>query len=241
MKKIAIIGGGLVGSCFNDIDGYEVIRSAEWKAMDKDLRSLEKYRGFVNCCAIGGQAACEAEGYESVIEANVVFAYEIACLAEKLECPFVTFSSTSVYARPPNNKPVDELSPVYPHNLYAASKILMESVMPQDVYIFRIPSVITGSGSQRDFSQKVKSWKVAEDVVASFIYKETIIQAVGEVMDCPDKPGTYNLHSDIKHLPTFIKEEYGWTGDIVPSGSLGLSPFVIVDATKAIYGGLIKS
>ena len=51
--------------------------------------------------------------------------------------------------------------------------------------------------------------------------------------------GVYNLASEAVHLPTFIKEKYGWEGDVVEPYSLGYCSTVVFDTNKAESVGLI--
>ena len=176
MKKIGVVGEGLVGSCFKGKSDYHVVHRDEWDA------HIFNWSGIVNCCAIAGAARCDAAGFDAVNRANVVLPREMAYMARNLDIPFITFSTSAVYARPSGNYPVDESSPLYPHNLYASSKITMEAVMPENAFIFRIPIVITGSGAPNDFPQKVQGWKVVEDVDISIIFGGTIVDAVSRVM-----------------------------------------------------------
>ena len=45
VKKIGIVGAGLVGSCFKGLDEFEVVHHNEWK--DK----IRGWSGVVNCAA----------------------------------------------------------------------------------------------------------------------------------------------------------------------------------------------
>ena len=228
MKKIGIVGTGLVGSCFKNLDDFEVVHRDEWTERVLD------WAGIVNCCAIAGQKLCEDAGFDAVNQANVLLPQEMAYCSLNFDIPFITFSTSAVYARPTARNPLKESAPLYSHNLYAASKIVMEGTLPDSAFIFRIPMVITGSGAPNDFGQKVKGWRVVEDVEISIIYASTIKEAVKRVMmDTEIEPGIYNLASEAVHLPTFIKEEYGWEGEVVEADSLNLSPAIVFDTTKA--------
>lgn len=234
MKKIGVVGAGLVGSIFKNKVDYEVIPSKEWQSLRSDWKILKKWRGLVNCCAIAGQKPCDDAGFDAVNRANVRLAREMAYCAINAQIPFITFSTSAVYAPPHGNYALDEAAPLDACNLYAASKIVMEAVMPPQAFIFRIPMVITGSGAPNDFPQKVKGWKVVENVDISIIHAHTIAKAVNRVMNTKEvNPGIYNLASEVVHLPTFIKAEYDWEGEVVEAYSLGLSPPVVFNTQRA--------
>lgn len=235
MKNIGVVGAGLVGSLFKDRDGFEVVHRDEWEP----VRWLG---GLVNCAGIVGRVICEETDFERIISANVGMPLKMFEACHSQSIPFITFSTSAVYrASEKTGDRVTEESLLYPHNTYAASKILMEGVLPHGArYIFRIPRVVTNNGHPNDFREHIKNWKVCEDVYRSVVYPETIIKAVDRALTNPNLPyGTYNIASEAVHLPTFIKEEYGWEGEIVEPYSLGYYPEVVLDVKKAEEVGLI--
>lgn len=230
MAKYGVVGAGLVGSIFKGFEDYEVIHRDEWQPM--------RWDGLVNCCAIAGRAICDESPFEAVLEANVRLPMNMSAECLDAGVPFITFSTSGVYRASRTIDKVDEQSPIYPQNCYIASKMLMEATLPHDrCFIFRIPQVITPND---EFGQKVKGWKVVEDLSQSVIYPDAIVQAVNRVMMTKQvKPGIYNLASEVVHLPTFIRNQYGWEGEVVKPYSLGYTPPVILDTTKAKQARLI--
>ena len=230
MKKIGVVGDGLVGSCFKDLDDFEVVHRNEWKD------AIWNWSGVVNAAGIIGIGPCEQAPFDEIIRANVKMAVDMCGYAINVGIPFLTFSTTAVYRRPIDPKEqLREDAPIYPYNAYGASKILMEASLPHKAcYIFRIPRVDTSTDSPKDFGPKVKNWQVVEDVHQSFVYRDTIIESVRNAMNNQTRfYGIYNIASADVHLPTYIKERYDWEGEVVPAHSLGLSPAVIIDTTKA--------
>jgi len=229
-KPVGIVGAGLVGSCFKGLDGFEVVHHNEWK--DR----VWNWRGIVNAAGIIGPGPCENAALDDLIKANVKLAVDMEGYAANLGIPFLTFSTTAVYRRPPDlEERVREDAPLYPYNSYGASKMLMEASLPRDkCFIFRLPRVDTGTDSEKDFAQKIKTWKVVEAVYLSFVFRDTIIESVRNAMNAQTRfYGIYNIGSTDVYLPDYIRGKYGWTGEVVPAHSLNLSPAVMTDTTKA--------
>ena len=260
-NKFGVVGAGLVGTLFERRPCYEVVHRNQWEPV--------RWEGLVNAAAITGRPACEETHFTHVLSVNVRLPMKMfeACVNEpdqydalaKLEIagefpsfssyqnrrdsiPFITFSTSAVYRVPDTvDEPVTETSPLYPMNSYNASKILMEAMLPHDLcFIFRIPRVIAGTNHPNDFGQKVRQWQTCEDVNESVIYPWTIIKAVDRALTDPAMPrGIYNLASETVHLPSYIRENYGWKGEVVEPRALGFSPAVIFDTSKAESVGLV--
>ena len=232
-KQFGVVGAGLVGSLFEDVPGFEVVHRNEWEPVRWE-------DGLVNCAGIAGRVRCKETDFAQVLSANVHLPMEMFEACQSLGVPFVAFSTTALYDKPEGDT-VSESNPLYPHDSYSASKILMERMLPNDkCFIFRIPRVITDDGNPKDFRQHIKRWTLCEDITRSIIYPETLVKAVTRALADPDIPrGVYNLASEAVHLPTFIKENYGWEGEIVAPYSLGYYTEGVLDTGKAESVGLI--
>ena len=238
MKKIGVVGAGLVGSCFKELDEFHVVHRNEWKD------HIGNWKGVVNCAGIVGIGPCEEATFDELVRANVKLAVDMCGYAANLGIPFLTFSTSAVYRRPIDlEERLTEQAPLYPYNSYGASKILMEASLPRDAcYIFRIPRVDTETDSEKDFGPKVRNWKVVEEVYQSFVFRDTIINSVRNALNQRTRfYGIYNIASEDVHLPSYVRSKYGWTGEVVPAHSLNLSPAVMIDTTKAKDLGLIPT
>ena len=184
---------------------------------------------------------CENTDFAQVLRANAKLPISIADYASNCKIPFVQFSTSAVYRLPSQKEgvPVNEAFPLFPYNSYAASKIVMEATLPKSTYIFRIPVVSTGSGADNDFEGKVKRWTVVEDVLISIVYRSTLIKAVRNALTAEIPPGVYNIASETVHLPTYIEGRFDWEGEVVSPHTLGRSPAIVLDITKAWKAGLI--
>ena len=221
-----VIGDGLVGGIFKGETAFQVVH--------RDSREVGD--GIVNAAALSGKMACDTAGFDATIQANVELPEVLYELARSAKVPYIVFSSASVYQ---GAGVVSEASPVYPSNLYVASKILMERVLPDDCFIFRIPLVDLNNGHRNDLSEKIKSWKTCEARETSVVHAETIYKAVHNALTKEIRPGIYNIASEIVTLPDYIQEKYNWEGEVSPRGSLGLSNIPVLDTLKARYVGLI--
>lgn len=233
---IGIVGDGLVGSLFRGMPRFEVVHRDEWDPIVWD--------GLVNCAAMSSRIRCEKAPFMEVLKANVFLPIQMRRTIDLMKNPinFIQFSTSAIYEHP--HHPDDLISeghPLFPLHAYGASKMLMEDLLKDtDTYIFRIPRVVTDNGHESDLGAHIANWTHAEDRNLSIVRGETIINAVNTVMSEDVPTGVYNLATEIIHLPTFIKENYGWDGKVVPADSMrGLGPWPALDTRKAEQYGLI--
>ena len=267
-KRFGVVGSGLVGSLFKEVPGFEVVHRNQWQPLRwEGLVNTAAIAGRAICeetpfsMVLGANVRLPMQMFEACQRGQDRYTSLARAEAEELSMddgaayqpihptplypdvpvPFITFSTTAIYQTPIGSHSVRETDALYPHNSYAASKILMEAMLPDDkCFIFRIPTVVTNNGHPNDFREKIKRWSVVEDVSQSIIYPETIIKAVERALTMQKvTPDIYNIASEVVHLPTFIKEEYGWEGDIIEPHSLGYSAAVIQNTSKAESVGLI--
>ena len=246
--KIGIIGDGLVASIFKGLPGYEVVHHDGWE--DK----IEGWSAVVNCAGLTSRLKCMNRPYTEVLEANVWLPRRICDAVETLNrpIPFIQFSSCSVYKRPDSvYNALDEKHPTEPTHEYNASKILMEHVLRDtDTLILRIPRVVTGNGHHADFDKHSARWTQVEDRPTTIVRSETLLKAVNNITD-PQRwhfqrgahDGilmVFNIATEVIRVPEFIKENYGWQGEVIPPDSMtGLGPWPILDTRKAERHGII--
>ena len=172
MDKYLVVGRGLVGSIFAGDPQFDVVSHDEWHN-----RNLDSYSGMVCAAAISTEAACQKATMAEVMEANVTLPLRILKLAKARNVPFVAFSTAGVRS---------EEDDVSPHNRYAASKIMMEYVLQQEVYsklfIFRIPFVVLFNNHPNDLSGRIQNWTRVEDVTASVVYRAELERSVQAAM-----------------------------------------------------------
>ena len=199
---ITVVGAGIVGTALLTYPHVRLLQSAEWDAFSSHERSavLAKTELFVNAVAIAGSPKCEAVGYANVMAVNVAKALAYLKQVAAHDVPVVVLSTTGVYATTTSltREPAQTIdSPVYPHNLYCASKLLMEQVC-QDARILRIPWFFTGDYLQ----QRAKAWRVVQDTYTSYLESERLYVCLCQLADAP--PGLYQCHSGIVYLPDML-------------------------------------
>ena len=263
-KRFGVVGAGLIGTLFEKVPGFEVVHRNQWEPVRwEGLVNTAAIAGRTICeetafsLVLGANVrmpmkmfeACQrgqdrhtGAGESEVETLSLDGGHTYQPLYSDRPVPFITFSTSAVYRK--LDRVIDTVSenhPLYPQNAYSASKLLMEAMLPHDrCFIFRIPRVITNNGHPNDFCEEAKKWDVCEDVYDSVIYSDTIIRAVTRALTDPKIPfGVYNLASEVVHLPTYIKAEYGWDGEVIEPYSLGYCSTVVFDTSKAKGVGLI--
>ena len=242
--KIGVIGDGLVASIFKDLPGFEVVHRDGWE--DK----LEGWDGVINCAGLTSRLKCMNRPYTEVLEANVWLPQRIADAISAMDKPvsFIQFSSCSVYKRPDSvHYALDETHPTEPIHEYNASKILMEHVLRDTpTYILRIPRVVTGNGHHADFDKHSANWTHVEDLPTTIVRSETLLKVVNQLVWSfqrgvhNDMAMLYNIATEVIRVPEFIKENYGWKGEVVSAGYFPeLGPWPILDIRKAERHGFL--
>lgn len=246
--KIGVIGDGLVASIFKELPGYEVVHRDGWE--DK----LEGWDGVINCAGLTSRLRCMGRPYTEVLEANVLLPKRIADTINGMAkpIPFIQFSSCSVYKRPDSiYHALDEFQPTEPTHEYNASKILMEYVLRDTpTFILRIPRVVTGNGHPSDFDKHSAKWTQVEDLPTTILRSETLLKVVSQLTDRitwsfqrgvhNERAMLYNIATEVIQVPEFIKENYGWQGEVVKANSMShLGPWPILDTRKAERYGLL--
>lgn len=236
MKKYLVVGRGLIGSIFSEDSRFDLVSHDEWQN-----RNLDNYSGMVCAAAISTEAQCQKARMEEVLRANVELPLRMLKLAMARNIPFVAFSTAGVYREAGMRKEEDDVSP---HNRYTASKIMMEYALQNEAYqhlfTFRIPFVVLFSTHPNDLGSRVANWKKCEDVTASIVFRAHIKYPVKRALKKSAPGGIYNIASGTIHFPTFLKDRFGWCGDIVPNGMLGKTPNSALDIRKATGAGLLS-
>ena len=232
--KWVVVGTGVVGSIFKPLDDFDVVHHSDWKEL------LQSRKAVIDCSGLAGWQTCNSVPFYEVLKANVALPLTIAEACQESGIPFVTMSTMAVY-RMVQGKAVKEDFEIFPQNAYVGSKILMElCLLNMKCFIFRLARVIGNDNLPRSFANKIKKWKVVEDVMESILYPHTLVEAVKNAVSSPNPEyGIYNIASETVHLPTFIKNRYGWEGEVIPAGTLKYGASVEFDTTKAYKAGLL--
>ena len=232
--KYGVVGDGLVGSVFKGQSDFEVVHRDEWKPV--------RWDALVNCAGLSSRTLCEQVSYEDVLRGNVWLPLEMFEAIQTMETPvpFIQFSSCSVYKHPIDpHVPLDENAPMFPLHIYNASKILMEYCLGTNVYILRLPRVITDNGHHGDFKNHIANWKYVEDRPVSIVRTATLLKAVRTILQGSVPVGVYNIATEVVSLPE-IAAQYGAKSDTIPADSMaGLGPWPVLNTDKAERYGLI--
>lgn len=224
--KITCIGRGTIGKALSLFNGFEVISHTDEIDMGGDM--------IVNCAGIVGDAKCD--NYKDVVNANV----EHAVALSNIQRPIIQFSSAGVYAKQYCKTSTDKLKegdPVYPHNLYCASKILMENALAKyaNTYILRIPFVeVEGLG------ERYKNYQWVQDGYCSIVTPETIASVIKRILKKHLKSGVYNIRSKEVYFPSFVNNYLDTPLEIRydPPGKSSTAN-VVLNVDKALETGLL--
>ena len=237
MKRYLVVGRGLVGKMLAEGEQFELISHTEFH----ESPATRSYDGYVCTAAISGERACQDVSWTEVVQANVALPFQLIKRARRDKAPVVLFSTSGVYRYPGVAKEDDD---VEPHNRYTTSKLVMEhcalSMAYSKCYVFRIPFICLFVDGKMDMPNRVRAWTKCENVNTSILYKKELLQSVLCALGASVPSGVYNVMSENIRLPEFVKEQFDWHGEVVPQGSLGLTPSTCLDISKANTEGLIK-
>lgn len=241
----------MVGSCFANDPGYTLLSHEEWKEekiRQTSLQTLTDYSGYMCTTGIIGNVKCNHASMDDIYDANVRLPLEMLHIARLANRPFIAFSSTSIYRN--TSEVCKETDDLQPWNRYAASKIAMEQSLKDGTLvhgktynkltILRIPLLVLFDGPH-SFGNKVATWEVCEDVHAPVLYRDTLLYAVERVLREPLTFDTYNLYTEVIHLPSFIHKHFGWGGIVMTLDEKTVTPNPQLDVSRAKRDGLIWS
>ena len=211
--KILCVGRGYIGKALGKEKDFEAMPHTYFIENPDCVRSFD---AIVNTAGIIGDGKCQKADYSDVIEANVEFPRRMQAYVLKHKKQFIHLSTvgiSEVQVAPPNSaygndEPpfyVTEHMPVYPHNLYCASKILSEeAVKKRKNIIFRLPWMFI-KGVIED---RIQNWDFIQDTWCSYVTIQTLATAIrhatqGTVI------GTYHLSDGHVYFPDFIREKIG--------------------------------
>ena len=247
MKKILCVGRGYVGKALAKYADFSVISH---QAFLENPDSLLGFDSVVNTAGITGHRKCDEAGYDATIEANVAFASYLQGEVIKRKKNFIQLSTIGIskaqvapnvqyahrqYRTGFNPEPpfyVNEHMPIYPHNLYVASKILNEQVISKRKYcILRLPWVLV----EGVFESRAKHWDAVQDTWCSILRIQTLVEAV----KCASQGviGTYHLSDAHVYFPEFINELLGKQLPIRTDFPENMTAAVPVSTAKLINGG----
>lgn len=240
---IIVVGAGQIGTALGAFEDVTLFSRQKWEEMTEGTRAfmLKDASVFVNCVAITGDTKCRQAGYDTVMSVNVDKAVKYAQQVSAEGVPVVMLSTRGVYARQSMPKQGDFPTvvgmrhseaavfgtrvgeAVYPHNLYCASKLLMEQAIPSARHL-RIPIFWETLLSRRE------QWRVVQDTYTSYLKADRLHECLHLLSGA--SPGIYQCQSRIIYLPDMfpnlpIRKE-------VPSGMTASVPLIESD----IFGGL---
>lgn len=206
---IVVIGAGLVGTSLQDYPNVQLFQSSIWDnfTISEQSKILKNTELFINATAIAGTIKCAEAGYNQVIDINVTKSLAYVQQLALYQIPVVLLSTTAVYARTTCPKSLYDKperlelwsinDPVYPHNLYCASKILMEQTI-KNALIVRIPWVFRNN----HLPEYTKKWSVVQDTYTSYIDPKRLYTCLSKLINAPK--GLYQCHTDIVYLPNIL-------------------------------------
>lgn len=210
--KILVVGLGVIGSELASFDDFDGIHHTELGSVD-----LADYDMVINCAAIAGASKCKDAGYDAVMEANVDFPRRLYSVCKGHGKPMVHLSTSGIYFDQVagGDERYWEGSPIQPHNLYCASKIVSESVLMSrasrhaPVFIFRLPWFV----HPQRFKDRLKTWSYVQGTYTSIVTGETLSQACIKI--ARTKPfwasGIYNVATETVWFPDFFIKMTGET------------------------------
>lgn len=198
---ITVIGGGVIGTALGGYNDVILLRRRLWESLTESTRKdlLDDTDVLVNAAAIAGAAKCKEAGYAEVLYANVFKARQYTDIALAHNVPMVLLSTRGLYKqqtmpkRPDGNIGALRVgAPVYPHNLYCASKILMEQAVPEARH-FRLPMF------EETLKRKDEQWSWVQDTYTSYITADRLMECLRLLRNA--RPGIYQAQSEVVYLP----------------------------------------
>ena len=208
------MGRGYVGKSLGLYNGFDLVSHTD--VVDADL---SEYDAVVNAAGIIGHQRCDEAGYDAVINANVSFPVRLYRSCYSASTPFIQLTTTGiseVQIALSSDVGFGLNDPIYPHNLYCASKVLLESLLSGKKWCFmlRMPWVFI----KGVFENRIRGWTHIQDTYTSVLDIDDLVLAIRKVVDSvptgfqsiysdiqfPSGHGTYHVKSRDVYFPEFI-------------------------------------
>lgn len=200
--KVLVLGRGYIGKALSVYEEFDVVSHSQLLRVPA---LVDGYDAVVNAAGIIGHRQCEAAGYDAVIAANVEYPLKVQAVCERADILFFQLTTVGIskaQVAPSRDIVFREGDPVYPHNLYCASKLLLEASLKGGI-VLRMPWVVaTGV-----FQSRVKNWQAVQDTYTSILTIEdlrtSILALMSESQLCS---GLFHLKSADVYFPDFINQ-----------------------------------
>lgn len=234
--KILCIGRGYIGKALSAFEGFDVISHQDFLS-NEDV--VVDYAGVVNCAGIVGHRNCDTAGYAAVLEANVGFPVKVANRCRASGIRFFQTSTIGMSLQQSSRRKgfsVDETMPVYPHNLYCASKMLAEqAVAGKQTVILRLPWVVVPG----TFESRIHNWTSIQATFCSILELEDLRDILRNA--CEKRAvGVFHIKSRNVYFPDYIQAHFGLELPLRGEIPTAMTAAVPMDATLAKRVGLLN-
>ena len=200
MKNILILGAGTIGKPLADHSQFDLVTRADF---NEDM--LAEYDALVNCAAITGYGKCKEAGFDAVIEANVALPMQLRDMCMQADIPLFQLSTSGVYRQQTcpdikNFKYAVVGDPVSPHNLYCASKLLMEQQLEQSAVVLRLPWFLDVA----DIKKRAQNWNYVQDTWTSHFEIGDLQEKILYLCEEGTRKGIFNISTGVIYFPGFL-------------------------------------
>ena len=204
-NPILVVGAGTIGKPLAKHPYFRIVPRDEFHP-----HLLSSVSALVNCAGIVGDAKCKEAGFDEVMKANVDLPMTFAAMCRHADIPLFQPSTTGVYKR----QTCEDLNSdtyaiigeeTYPHNLYCASKLLMEKELEHRAVVIRLPWFCNIDALRK----RAENWKYVQDTWTSYFYTATLQHAVMNLLERRIRTGLFQVSSGIHYFPDYVKEVLG--------------------------------
>lgn len=205
MKKILVLGAGTIGKTLADHPQFELVARKDFdEAMLADVDAL------VNCAAITGYGKCKQAGFNAVMEANVALPVKLRAMCKRNNTRLFQPSTSGVYKQQTcaniegfKYAAVGDLT--FPHNLYCASKLLMEQQLASETeaVVLRLPWFL----DPEDMKKRAQNWDYVQHTWTSFFEISELQRIILAMVEQDiEYPSLMNVSSGVIYFPDFIEK-----------------------------------
>ena len=210
MKNILVLGAGTIGTPLADHARYDLVTYEDFKP-----EMLADYSALVNCAAITGSNKCDKEGFDAVMKANVALPMKLRDMCADAGIPLFQPSTAGVYKQQTcvdinDFKYAVIGDPTFPHNLYCASKLLMEQQIQDTAVVLRLPWFL----DIEDIKVRAKNWRYVQDTWTSYFEIGDLQNRIVYLVEEGRTNGMVSISSGVIYFPNFMSRTLSRTLEI---------------------------
>lgn len=236
MKKILVVGKGLIGNAIKTSSKYNILLISHF---DIDNLNFSDIDIVIN-------TALHPDYRKVEYNQHIDFDRKLSMMCEKNNCHYIMFSSRKVYGNTKDLTYFSETSEYNPFDHYSENKVITEKFLTENIENVTIlrgsnffgkvnsPDSFVGYCMENLYEKRTIPLTICPDIIRDFIYVDDVVEILDKILYAPIN-GIFNLGLNcgfsVKKIANDILEGYA-AGEIVYHQNLIKDQQFILNCSK---------